>query len=125
LGTLKESVTLPTRNMYQLKLSRPPLPEFVSCFKTLKDEEKNLPNAQTKEEFNQNTYKLMEKAGYDFNNLVTLGKVVEVETYDLNKTQKKIHEQGDLVEVSKVGLGYTPMQPIRIPGQGKGKQNVV
>jgi len=32
----------------------------------------------------------MKKAGYDFNNPVALGKVVEVETYDLNKVQKKI-----------------------------------
>jgi len=51
----------------------------------------------------------MQKAAYDFNNPVALGKVVGVETYGLNKTQKKIQEQGGLVEVPKVGLGYTPV----------------
>ena len=29
-----------------------------------------------------------------FNNLIVLGKVAEVETYDLNKTQKKIQWYG-------------------------------
>jgi len=52
----------------------------------------------------------MEKAGYDFNNLVALRKVVQVETYDLNKTQKKIQEQGGLVEVPKVGLSRSRYQ---------------
>ena len=58
----------------------------------------------------------MEKVGYDFNNTVALGKLVEVETYGLNKMQKKIQEQGGLVKVPKVGLGYTPVQPIKISG---------
>jgi len=67
----------------------------------------------------------MEKAGYDCNNPVALRKVVEVETHGLNKIQKKIQEQGGLVEVPKVGLGYTPVQPIRISGRPKAMQNVV
>jgi len=49
-------------------------------------EGENFPNARTKEGFDLNMYNLLEKAGYDFNNLVALGKVVEVETYGLNKT---------------------------------------
>ena len=75
-----------------------------------------------KEGFNLNAYKLMEKAGYDFNNPVALGKLVEVETCGLNKTQKKIQEQGGLVEVPKVDLGYTPVEPIKISGWRKAKQ---
>jgi len=75
-----------------IKGEQTPLPRFVSCSKTLLDEEGNLPNARTREGFDSNAYKLMEKACYNFNNPVVLGKIVEVETYGLNKTQKKIHE---------------------------------
>jgi len=38
LSTLKESVTLLARNMYQPKVSKPPLPEFIYYSKTLLDE---------------------------------------------------------------------------------------
>jgi len=44
-STLKESVTLPTRNMYQPKVNRLPLPGFIPCSRTLLDKEENLPNA--------------------------------------------------------------------------------
>ena len=74
LSTLKECVTLPTRNMYQSKVSRPSPLEFVSCSKILLDGDENLPNARTKEGFDPNAYKLMEKVGYDFNNPVALGR---------------------------------------------------
>jgi len=66
----------------------------------------------------------MKKVGYDFTNPIALGKEVEVKTDGLNKTQKKIQE-GGLVEVLKVGLGYTPVQPIMISGRHKAKQNMV
>ena len=48
-----------------------------------------------------------------------------METYGLNKTQRKIQEQRGLVEVPKVSLGYTPVQPIKISGRRKAKPNVV
>ena len=63
----------------------------------------------------------MKKVGYDFNNLITLGKVVEVETYGLNKMQKKIQEQEGLVEVLKVVIGYTSLYSIRISGRSEDK----
>ena len=63
-----------------------------------------MPNAQRKEGFHLNAYKLMKKAGYDFNNLHVLGKIMVVETYNLNKMQKTIKKQGGLIEISKVGL---------------------
>ena len=106
--------------MYQPKVSRPPLPGFVSCSKTLLDEEENLPNARKRKDSTRIHYKLIEKAGYDFNNPVALGKVVEVDTYSLNKTLKKIQEQGGLVKVPKAGLGYTFDQDIRVT-QGQPK----
>ena len=119
MSALKESATLPAQNMYQSKVNRPPLAGFVSCSKTLLDGEENLPNARTKKGCNPNVYKLIEKAGYDFNNPIALGKIVEVETYDLNETQKKIQKQGGQLEVLKVGhrSGYQ--------GDAKPKQNVV
>jgi len=44
LNTLKEIVTLPTQEVYQPKVSRHPLPRFVSCSKTLLKEEEDFPN---------------------------------------------------------------------------------
>jgi len=74
-----------------------------------------LSNTQAKEGFNPNAYKLMEKAGYDFQNPTTLGKVLEAKPHGLNETQRKIQEQGGFVGISKVGLSLLS-QPIRISG---------
>ena len=71
---------------------------------TLLDKEESLPDTWTKGGFDTNAYKLMENASYDFNNPVVLEQVVDMETYDLNKTQKKIQEQGGLVTVSYTHL---------------------
>ena len=90
LGTLKDSATFPTRNMFQLKVSKPSHLGFILCSKTLFDKEEDFPNTRMKEGFNLNAYKLMEQAGYDFNNPVVLGKLVDVKTYNLNKMPKKI-----------------------------------
>jgi len=109
LGALKGSVTLPTQKVYQLWVSRHPLHGFVSSSEALLKEENDLPHAWTKEGFDLNTYELMDRAGYDFQNPATLGKVIEVKAHGLNETQKVIHEQGGSVGVSKVGLGYTPL----------------
>ena len=97
---------------------RPPIPGFFVSSKDSND----LPSMRTKEGFDPNAYKLMEKAGYDFQNAATLGKVVEVKPYGLNETQKKIQEQGGSVGVSKVGLGFTPPQPVRISRRRKDKK---
>jgi len=43
---------------------------------------------------------------------------------DLMKLRKKIQEQGGLVGVSKVGLGFTPPQSVRILGRQKDKKVV-
>ena len=102
-----------------------PLPGFVSSSKVLLKEENDLPHARTKEGFDPNAYKLMERAGYDFQNPATLGKVIKVKPHGLNETQKVIHDQGGSVGVSKVELGYTPLKPIRISGQRKSKQSAV
>ena len=85
-------------------MSRPPLAGFIVS--SLGSD--NLLNTRTKEEFHTNAYKLMEKAGYDFQNPTTLGKVVEAKAHGLNETHRKIQEQGGSVGVSKVGLGFIP-----------------
>jgi len=71
-------------------------------------------NARTKEGFGPNAYKPMEKAGYDFQNPTTLGKVVEAKAHGLNETQRKIQEQAGSVGTSKVRLGFMALPPIRI-----------
>jgi len=43
---------------------------------------------RTKEGFDPNAYKLMERASYDFQNLTTLGKVIEVKPHGLMKLKK-------------------------------------
>jgi len=65
-----------------MKVSRPPLARFVVS----SSGSDNLPNAWTKEGFDPNAYKLMEKADYDFKNPTTLGKVVEAKPHGLNET---------------------------------------
>ena len=82
ITSLKESVTVPTLRMWQVKVNRPPIPGFVISSKDSND----LPSVWTKEGFDPNAYKLMEKAGYDFQNPATLGKVVEVKPHGLNET---------------------------------------
>jgi len=70
-------------------LSRPPISGFVISSK----EGDDLPNVRTKEGFDPNAYKLMEKVGYDFQNPATLGKVVEGKPHALTETQRNIQSR--------------------------------
>jgi len=82
ITSLKGSVTVPTLKMWQAKVSWPPILGFIVSFKKSDD----LSSVRTKEGFDPNAYKLMEKAGYDFQNPATLGMVVEVKPHGLNET---------------------------------------
>ena len=113
MGALKRNVTLSAQKMYQPKVSKQPLPGFVSSSKAFLKEEEHLPHTRTKEGFDPNAYKLME-IGYDFQNPNTLGKIIEVKPHSLIETQKIIQERGGSVGVCKVGLGYALLQPIKI-----------
>ena len=53
---------VPTLMAWQTKVSRPPITGFVVS----SSGSDKLPDARTKEGFDPNAYKLMEKAGYDF-----------------------------------------------------------
>ena len=88
-------------------------------------EKGDLSKVWTDDGFDPNVYKLLKKSGYDFNRPVPLGYVVEAKPYGINKTQKKIQEQGGAVAVPKVGLGYAPPQPVRISGRRKDRQSFV
>jgi len=88
ITSLKGVVTIPTLKMWQAKVSRPLIPGFVVSSK----ESDGLPSVRTTEGFDPNAYKLMEKAGYDFQNPATLGKVVEVKPHGLTETQRKTQE---------------------------------
>jgi len=50
------------------------LPGFISGSRILLGKEHDFSNARIKEGFDPNVYKLMEKAGYDFNNPFSLEK---------------------------------------------------
>ena len=101
------------------------LPGFVSFSKALLKEEEGLPHTRTKQGFDPNAYKLVERVGYYLQNPTILGKVIEVKPHGLNETQKMIQERGGSVGVSKVGLGYASLPPIRISGRRKNKQSAV
>ena len=62
ITALKGNETVPAPKAGQTKLSRPPFAGFVVS----SSGSDNLQNAQTKEGFDPNAYKLMEKASYDF-----------------------------------------------------------
>ena len=119
--SLKEGVTVSTLKMWQAKVSRPSILGFVVSSKAGDD----LPSVRTKEGFDPNVYRLMERAGYDFQNPATLGKLVEGKPYGHTETQGKIQEQAGSVGVSKVGLGCTPPQPVKILGRRTAKKLVI
>jgi len=73
-----------------------------------------LPKVRIDDGFDPNTYKLMKKSGYDFNKPVSLRHVMEAKLYSINKTQKKIQEQGVVVTVPKVGISQVSSQRVRI-----------
>ena len=63
------------------------------------------------------TYKLLAKAGYDFNSSSQLGelslKITSEKMHGLNKTQKKLKQQGYAVKPSRADLGFVPFKPIK------------
>ncbi|KAI5342408.1 hypothetical protein L3X38_010283 [Prunus dulcis] len=77
-----------------------------------------LPVKRTKEGFDPNAYKLMSKASYDFGLSSSLGElnpdVTGERTHGLSETQKKLKEQGYIIDSARTGLGFTPVAPVKI-----------
>ncbi|KAG8372666.1 hypothetical protein BUALT_Bualt12G0090400 [Buddleja alternifolia] len=63
-------------------------------------------------------YKLLEKSGYDFSNPSGLGKLEPELTGEkilgLTKAQHRLRKQGYHVDQPKTGLGFTPVESVRI-----------
>ncbi|KAK9677082.1 hypothetical protein RND81_11G120500 [Saponaria officinalis] len=106
LQTLKQNATIPLNTTNHHRKSKPSLQRFVAA-------SENEGETSTKGMFDPNAYKLLSKSGYDFENPIPMGKVVEVVPYGLNQTQRKLHEQGNECQVTKLGIGYTPSMPNR------------
>ncbi|KAG8363721.1 hypothetical protein BUALT_Bualt19G0051800 [Buddleja alternifolia] len=68
--------------------------------------------------FSPKVYKLLEKSGYNFSNPSGLGKLEPELTgekiHGLTKAQHKLRKQGYQVDQPKTGLGFTPVEPVRI-----------
>ncbi|XP_074293322.1 uncharacterized protein LOC141620315 [Silene latifolia] len=119
LQTLKEKLIVLVTRTDCLVTSKQPLPGFT---KGLMKEDQAPAEESTKGRFDPNTYKLMSKSGYDFENPTPLGQVIEVTPYGLNQTQKKLHQQGNKLEVVRAGIGFSHPEPIRIYARRKEKQ---
>ncbi|XP_074284154.1 uncharacterized protein LOC141608708 [Silene latifolia] len=61
-----------------------------------------------------------EWAGYDFTNPTPLGKVIEAEPYGLNKAQHEVFKQDGSYMVTRSGLGYESLAPVKIGARRKG-----
>lgn len=63
----------------------------------------------------------MARPGYDFASSSMLGKknlgIIRERRRDLTETQKKLKERGYGVELTKVGLDFIPVAPIKILGK--------
>jgi len=71
-----------------------------------------------------NVSKLMKKCSYDFKKVASMGHVIEVKPYRIKETQRTTQQQGDVMELPKVGLGYVPFQLARISRWHKDKQSL-
>ncbi|KAG8369297.1 hypothetical protein BUALT_Bualt15G0136700 [Buddleja alternifolia] len=68
--------------------------------------------------FSPKVYKLLQKSGYNFSNPSGLGKLEPELTgekiHGLIKAQHKLRKQGYHVDQPKIGLGFAPVEPVRI-----------
>ncbi|KAA0033081.1 gypsy-like retrotransposase [Cucumis melo var. makuwa] len=83
--------------------------------------EASLPQWQTKDRFDPKAYKLMAKAGYDFTAHIEFKSLRTHEQPKLSSIQKKLLREGHAIPVSKKGLGYKSLEPIRITRKRKEK----
>ncbi|KAI5348894.1 hypothetical protein L3X38_001781 [Prunus dulcis] len=91
-------------------ISKPSVPGFVKPSQDATRHE-SLSVKRTKEGFDPNADKLMSKAGYEFGLSPSLGQlntdITGEMTHGLNETQKKLKEQGYVIDSARAGLGFT------------------
>ncbi|KAK2970518.1 hypothetical protein RJ640_001723 [Escallonia rubra] len=120
---LKEELTIPLTTIGTVKL---PLKGFVEPSRGMA-KNPHPPSVKTYEGFDAKAQKLFKNSGYDFENPVPLGELSPELTgekvHGLNETQKKLRQQGHRVSPPRMGVGYKPDRPIRVPL--KSKQNRV
>ncbi|KAK9732638.1 hypothetical protein RND81_04G012400 [Saponaria officinalis] len=89
LQTLKQNATIPLSTTNHHQKRKPSLQGFVAA-------SENKGEASTKGRIDPNAYTLLSKSGYDFENPIPMGKVIEVAPYGLNETQRKyVYTSGD------------------------------
>ncbi|KAL0333076.1 UNVERIFIED_CONTAM: Transposon Tf2-12 polyprotein [Sesamum calycinum] len=111
-----KSLTLPLTQINMKQPSKPPLKGFVSS--TQEEERGHEALAIDEKGFDPKAFKLLIKAGYDPKEKLSLGKLPPEATgkklHGLNATQIMLKEKGHAIQDSRVGLGFTPPEPVRI-----------
>ncbi|CAL8174005.1 unnamed protein product [Prunus armeniaca] len=122
---LKESTTMHLPKLSNSDVSKSSIPGFVRPSQDAARRE-YLSVKRTKEGFDPNAYKLMSKAGYDFGLSSSVGElnpdVTGERTHGLSKTQKKLKEQGYMIDSARAGLGFTHVAPVKIFARRKEKK---
>ncbi|KAK2996034.1 hypothetical protein RJ640_002194 [Escallonia rubra] len=120
---LKEELTVPLTTIGTVRL---PLKGFVEPSRDMA-KHPHPPSVKTYKGFDVKAQRLLKSSGYDFENPVSLGELSPELTgekvHGLNKMQKKLRQQGHRVSPPRMGVGYKPGRPIRVPL--KSKQNKV
>ncbi|CAL8084374.1 unnamed protein product [Prunus armeniaca] len=122
---LKESTTMPLPKLSNSNVSKSSVPGFVRPSQDTTRRE-YLPVKRTKEGFDPNAYKLMSKASYDFGLSYSMGElnpdVTGERTHSLSETQKKLKEQGYMIDLARAGLGFTPVVLVKNSTRRKEKK---
>ena len=112
VAILKESHAMPlTSSTNPLPLK--PLNGFVRSSQCL-TEHGILPSERTKEWFDQNAYRLLAKAVYNFSKQGDLGKLIPEVTGEKTHGLSKMQLEGYVIPIPKTELAYTPEQPTQI-----------
>ncbi|KAL0310240.1 UNVERIFIED_CONTAM: hypothetical protein Scaly_2946900 [Sesamum calycinum] len=114
---LSKGLTLPLTQINMKQPSKPPLKGFVPA--TQEEERGHEALAIDEKGFDPKAFKLLIKAEYNSKEKVSLGKLppeaTDKKLHGLNATQIMLKEKGHAIQDSRVGLGFTPPKPVRIP----------
>ena len=107
-----QGLNLPVTKISKPRPSSQPLKGFTRPSQGPIVAHQTLPTKRTKEDFDPNTYRLMDNAGYNHGKPSGLGKLIpEASRKEGQKTSKA---KGVWATSSKAGIGYTPTTPIHI-----------